>query len=677
MFFMVRTARPQHQNRAYAISIALPRLVLALCLMLVCMGCESKTGAPPTARGGVLDLSASDIKRYPVAALDGEWEFSWSRFANQQESLGIDAPSPAGLITLPTAWSGITANGHEVGATGFATFRLLVLPWPGEHRLALRVFKVNSAYSLYVNGRLLGGSGIVGTSPGEETPEFSVKLFEFPSDGRPIEILLHVSNFSYSEGGITSPLLLGQASALQALQARKWGLALFFAGALLVMGVYHIALYCFRPQNSSPLHLGLYCLLWLGNQLFSSSSDWVSGLLWDASGSVVLEKTAFFCLIVTVPVGYQFFRSLYPSEFPKSMLLYCSFMAGLFVVLTVSCPMLLLTKLLTIYYISSSLMICYCVYKLILASARQRDSARLLLAGFVILGLAGINDMLDETGYIQTGSQIQVGLFFFLLFQALALSRRFSLAFSTVETLSTQLEGKNITLEREVAERARLQHEVVSISDDERRRLSHNLHDGLCQQLTGARLRCSVLEHRIPSEDTIAQEVRQLSSLIDDTVGHAYDLSRGLWPVEHRGGSGASSLEELALRFSESSGIPITFRQDQPCAQCKNEHLTQLYRIAQEGIANAIKHAAPSRVDVFLECLGRRGVRLTIRDDGCGITPGNKPRGGLGLKIMAHRAGVVGGDLRIDDAGGGGTIVTCTVACAAAEKSEPTQESAG
>lgn len=674
---MVRTAGLQHRSRANAISIASLRLVLALCLTLLCLGCESKTGAPPTARGGVLDLSASDLERNPVVALDGQWEFAWNRFVGQQESVGIGASSPESLIRLPSAWSGLAANGLEAAATGFATYRLLVLPWPGEHRLALRVFKVNSAYRLYVNGRLLGGSGIAGPRPEEETPEFSVKLFEFPSDGRPIEIMLHVSNFSYSDGGITSPLLFGQASALQALQARKWGVALFFAGALLVMGVYHIALYCFRPQSSSPLHLGLYCLLWLGNQLFSSSSDWVSGLFWGVSGSVVLEKIAFICLMLTVPIGYQFFRSLYPFEFPKNIRHYCTFMAVLFVVLTVFSPMLLLTELLPVYYISASIMICYCVYKLILACVRQRDNARLLLAGFVILGLAGINDMLDETGYIQTGSQIQVGLFFFLLFQALALSRRFSLAFSTVETLSTQLEGKNIALEREVAERARLQHEVVSISDDERRRLSHNLHDGLCQQLTGARLRCSVLEHRIPSEDTIAREVRQLSSLIDDTVGHAYDLSRGLWPVEHRAGSGASSLEELALRFSESSGIPITFRQDLPCAQCKNEHMTQLYRIAQEGIANAIKHAAPSRVDVFLECLDLRGVRLTIRDDGCGIAPGNKPRGGLGLKIMAHRAGVVGGDLRIDDAGDGGTIVTCTVACAAAEKSESTQESAG
>jgi len=92
--------------------------------------------------------------------------------------------------------------------------------------------------------------------------------------------------------------------------------------------------------------------------------------------------------------------------------------------------------------------------------------------------------------------------------------------------------------------------------------------------------------------------------------------------------------------------------------------MTQLYRIAQEAVANALKHAAPSRVEVRLDCLDRSVVRLSVRDDGAGIPANAAPKGGLGLAIMKHRIRIIGGELTIGPAPGRGTQVTCTAPCA-------------
>jgi len=109
---------------------------------------------------------------------------------------------------------------------------------------------------------------------------------------------------------------------------------------------------------------------------------------------------------------------------------------------------------------------------------------------FAFLGYAGVNDMLNNMELIDSVSLIHIGMFIFVLFQAFALSLRYSNAFAVVERLSGELSDKNAVMEAEIAERNRLELEIVHVAEEARRRISYELHDGLCQQLTGARLRC-------------------------------------------------------------------------------------------------------------------------------------------------------------------------------------------
>ena len=641
-------------------------LPVALLLISLCGGCSESSVTPPLARQGLMDLGGYDpVKNGPVR-LDGEWEFYWNRLLAPEDFRGPRLPAVSGFLALPTAWNGVRLNGKKLGGTGFATFRLRILPGPGKQELALHFVDLNSAYRLWANGTLLAEGGVVGRSAAEEITNQSIRLPRLSFGEQPVELLLQVSNHHYREGGVVSSIELGPPGTLEAVQLRQWGLVLFCIGSLTVMGIYHLALFCFRRKNRAPLYFGIYALLWTGYALTSSSNGWVVRLFCGTIPVWLLNRLDLLCVVISVPVGYSFFRTLYPEEFSRRVQHLAWVMASAFAVLGVAASTMSFSSAIPAYYLFSILLILYCLAMLFTAVRRGREGATFIFLGFVVLGCSGINDMLCDLQLIRSVYLIHAGMFVFILFQAVALSLRFSLAFSAVEKLSGELADKNLALEAEMAERNRLEREIVNVSEDERRRISHDLHDGLCQQLVGARLHFSVLERNLAGSEQQRPEMAEVSSLLDETVNNAYNLSRGLWPVEHdpKGGS-SPSLEELTRRLAGSSGIAIEFSQERGCVSCSNNCMTHLYRIAQEAIANAVKHSRANRIVVALECPDRTDVTLTVRDNGIGRMAGATAVGGLGMGIMLHRARIIDGTLNVADAEGGGTLVTCIAPCEA------------
>lgn len=254
-----------------------------------------------------------------------------------------------------------------------------------------------------------------------------------------------------------------------------------------------------------------------------------------------------------------------------------------------------------------------------------------------------------------------------ILFIVIAMSTRFGDMKTDLDVTLDRLQREvvehtaaNRALEAEMAERSRLEQEVVEISDKERQRMSHELHDGLCQQLTSARLYCNVFGKSMAAGDSDLSVFTKLKDVLDESVQHAYELSRGAWPLEHDVGS--SAFEELVARLGERTGIRIELRQDLACDQCHCGQMGQIYRVAQEAIGNALKHSRGQLITVALKCTPAGGIALEVRDDGIGRHAGNRQAdGGMGIRIMAHRARMMSGRLEIQDAAGGGTLVLCTV----------------
>ena len=221
--------------------------------------------------------------------------------------------------------------------------------------------------------------------------------------------------------------------------------------------------------------------------------------------------------------------------------------------------------------------------------------------------------------------------------------------------------GSAAQLEAEALERRRLERVLLDTSERERRAVGHQLHDGPCQQITAALLRCKVAENALAGRgpEESAGHIRAIARLLDASVGEIHDLARGLSPPELSPAALTSVLGELARRVTASGGVACEFLHDGSALPPDPVATSQLVQIAQEAVANAVRHANAGRIQIELAQRGG-ALQLLIRDDGDGIQE-PEARDGMGLRIMRHRAGLAGGTLCVGPAPGGGTAVTCTI----------------
>lgn len=610
-----------------------------------------------------MDLSAWNFDVNGPVDLNGEWEFYWQQLLSPEEFRSEDLPSDGLFLSFPSSWRHLKPQGKSLSRRGYATFRLKVLVGTPGRELALHLGNIRSAYRIWVDNKLLVENGTVGRTVAEEVPGQSVKQVKIPAVNHQLEVVLQISNHHYRDGGVISAIQIGPADTLLAAQTRKWGTALFYAGSLLVMGLYHIVLYFFRRKDITPLYFGIYCLLWMAFFLVSQSGGLVVSLFTGKMPVWLFNRVDLIIVVLSVPFGYSFFCALYPDECWRFLQKTAWLMALGFMALGILATTFTFTSAIPLYFLFSFVMIACSLFMLIRAVQRGREGAVFILAGFAFLGYAGVNDMLNNMELIDSVSLIHIGMFIFVLFQAFALSLRYSNAFAVVERLSGELSDKNAVMEAEIAERNRLELEIVHVAEEARRRISYELHDGLCQQLTGARLRCLALERKTAEPEEMRTDLTQLGSLLEESVNQAYDLSRGLWPLELEADNVVRSLETLVFKLSRSSGITIDFSREGDCQQCTHAGMDKLCRIAQEAITNAVKHSRANRIAVALNCQRHRQIILTVEDNGVGITATAGTRGGLGMSIMSHRARIIGGTLSVSEAPGGGTLVTCTAPC--------------
>src|ERR1700730_15566850 len=192
-------------------------------------------------------------------------------------------------------------------------------------------------------------------------------------------------------------------------------------------------------------------------------------------------------------------------------------------------------------------------------------------------------------------------------------------------------------LKGEVEQRRRLEVELLTAVETERQRIGQDLHDDLCQRLGAIALLVGSLAKEVSAlDEKLGGKLGKIPSLVTETVGSCRNLARGLHPVTLASAGLPAALAELAAR------VPADVKFHWP----RSERIDfepilalHLYRIAEEAVANAVKHAGAKRITIGLAILAGRPV-LEIADDGKGICPkGNSE--GMGLRNMQYRASVI------------------------------------
>lgn len=280
-------------------------------------------------------------------------------------------------------------------------------------------------------------------------------------------------------------------------------------------------------------------------------------------------------------------------------------------------------------------------------------SGAAVMALFSVLLIVGTDHVQTDPGkeFATQAWNSAIALAVFLIFIALVVRLR-----RAVEGLEARVRERTSALTNEMSARQRLECELLEVSEREQRRIGHELHDSICQHLTGTALAGQVLTARLEGE--LAHDAARVVGLVEEGIDLTRRLARGLVPVELESAGLMSALEEFARSTQARTGVNCRFQCDVPVPAPDSAEAIHLFRIAQEATLNAIRHGRAREVLITLEAADG-GTVLTIDDDGTGLPPGAAEGSGMGLRIMAHRAAMIGGTLRTESRPEGGTRVTC------------------
>lgn len=219
---------------------------------------------------------------------------------------------------------------------------------------------------------------------------------------------------------------------------------------------------------------------------------------------------------------------------------------------------------------------------------------------------------------------------------------------------------------------------LVSSQEEERARVSRELHDGLSQLLVSTKFRFELAQERLQEgRGNAAQAIEEGLSGLTEALGEIRRISHNLRPSLLDNLGLPAALEQLAEDFGRRTGIAVHAAIGPVPVVSPGSATTALFRIAQEALTNVERHARAQQVDITLDCADRN-LRLSIRDDGVGIAPetsdpsdkasvANSPRKGIGLRNMRERVEHHGGSLCVTPGENGGTLLVAQLPLAATE----------
>jgi signal transduction histidine kinase len=231
--------------------------------------------------------------------------------------------------------------------------------------------------------------------------------------------------------------------------------------------------------------------------------------------------------------------------------------------------------------------------------------------------------------------------------------------FSARDHLKILVDERTEKLRQEIQARSRLEGELLEIAEAEQRRIGHDLHDSLGQQLTAAALAGKVLAKKLASKATIEPAMAdRVVAMVEEAIELTRNLARTLHPIEMEADGLADALQNLAASLSKAFNVSCRFEHSGAVALKDQKTGIHFYRIAQEAVRNAIRHGHARNIVITLDATGE-SIMLAVTDDGTGLPADARAKKGMGLQIMDYRAGMIGAAFEIQNLPAGGARAVC------------------
>ncbi len=418
-----------------------------------------RADASHPAEDPVLYLADKDLSSVTVN-LDGDWEFYWKQLLAPSDFAAKDKEK-TGFFPVPSAWNGYRVEGQNLPGQGYATYRLLLEVADNSQNLGLKLPRIFTSYRLWINGEDMASGGRVGQDRSRAIPQYLPRSVFFRSDEPQVELIIQVSNFSHRSAGILESIELGEQGIILAQENRRIAYELFMFGALLIMGVYHLALFNFRKKEPSFLYFGIFCLL-LGLRTIMVGEIFFirlfPGFNWE-----IAHKMQTLSFYLSIFVMTMFFRSSFPRFFSAKYTRLILMVVASFSLLVLFTPARIFTQVNPAFQIFTLVVAAFSIRALYRATQQRERGGYLIIAGALVLIITAVNDILFLSilmsdfqlfsPLIRTGNLSSLGLLGFVFSHSLVLSLRYSQAFRQNELLTVELQDINKNLEARIKNR--------------------------------------------------------------------------------------------------------------------------------------------------------------------------------------------------------------------------------
>lgn len=613
-------------------------------------------------------LSLASIPK--VVNLDGEWEFYPRKFFNPGEFKGVKP----GFIQVPGIWNDYQGeDAKPFGGYGYATYRVKVASPPGMS-LSLLMPSVSTAYRLFVNGALVNRVGEAGTTRDNSKPSFRTQIIRLPPAGSgTYELVFHVSNFSHRDGGIWNAVQIGSDADIENLRIKNLFGDFFLAGAIFIMGLYHVILYLLRRKDRSPLGFGLFCILIASHIFFISEFSgfiFFPGIPWEAGTRFV------YIIWPLAALTFSYYATrIFPLGGFEAMYRLTAIVLVLFVPLFVLLPFDYIAYADWALEAVTGIIMLIGIYLVVRTLRHRRIDALVYLGAFVVFVLCYVNDALYTNHIVYaTTTLLPVGLLIFLLAQSFLLSKRFAAAFAEVEELSESLERKVTVRTAELQQANALKDKFVAL-------VSHDLRSPISgmRQILKILSGMDVAKEKTEFADLVGVGEKSMATLTD-MIEQVLDLTRiragkmePLWEKADLAHLVRAAAEKVSLQ-AKKKGVAMDIRLPEPILTDTDP--TLFGQSVQNLVHNAVKFCSSGdRIMISYEV--REDFHLfSITDTGTGIDPelirdlfkidvktsttgtSGELGNGLGLLLSYEMVAALGGEIKVtSELGKGATFI--------------------
>lgn len=411
------------------------KICYLLFLILMLSSCKN---VGPKIEAGFVDLSGWDFRTQSID-LDGEWEFYWRQLLVSADFQG-DHSHKCDYITVPKAWKGYRLNQNKLGPYGYATYRARIKAPPG--RYALLTNKIETAFTIWVNGRKLSSVGVVGKDRDSAKPQYLKTLDFFLVKEDHIEIIIQVSNYRHFQSGIVRTITLGNQELIHSRVLNQRTFNFSIASTFLIAAMYNLIIFLRRRQNKAPLFFSVFCIsfaAYISLLLEHLHIQLFPNLNWELHLKILI-----FTFIYTAIMYLLYLKALFPDYANNKIV------KVLWWGTTVIAFIILITKsevynhTIGVLYLVLILSILYCGHILFNAlKDRQKGSFAQSIPCFVFF-ITVVNDTLYSSGVIDTTRLVPTGVLFFVIWQFCFMANVFAKSLSRSESLSESLAQANV-----------------------------------------------------------------------------------------------------------------------------------------------------------------------------------------------------------------------------------------